>query len=147
MEIFRWVLFAVVAFLPGFFLVQYLIAHPLKVSRVLLMTLLSIMVAVLIALSCLRGWDYLVALPLFLILFICSYWLKTIMFFRAKDIRISPPITRLDRDHGKGHTAIIYFAYGETETYDPIGWINQFSEFDYQGVRFIPRLVRPIFAY
>jgi hypothetical protein len=147
MEIFRWVLFAVVAFLPGFFLVKYLIAHPLKVSRVLLMTLLSIMVAVLIALSCLRGWDYLVALPLFLILFICSYWLKTIMFFRAKDIRISPPITRLDRDHGKGHTAIIYFAYGETETYDPIGWINQFSEFDYQGVRFIPRLVRPIFAY
>ena len=30
----------------------------------------------------------------------------------------------------KFDTAVIYFTHGEPETYDPIGWLNQFREFD-----------------
>ncbi|MFL7893488.1 MAG: sirohydrochlorin chelatase, partial [Anaerolineales bacterium] len=37
--------------------------------------------------------------------------------------------------------------HGEPETYDPIGWLNQFREFDKQGVPFVPKLVRPFFIY
>jgi protoheme ferro-lyase len=35
--------------------------------------------------------------------------------------------------------------HGEPETYNPIGWINQFNEFDEQGIAFIPMLARPFF--
>jgi protoheme ferro-lyase len=42
---------------------------------------------------------------------------------------------------------VIYFTHGEPPTYDPIGWINQFREFDEQGIPFVPFLIRPIFAY
>jgi protoheme ferro-lyase len=40
----------------------------------------------------------------------------------------------------------VYFTHGEPETYDPIGWINQFREFDEQGIRFVPFLARPLFV-
>jgi sirohydrochlorin ferrochelatase len=46
-----------------------------------------------------------------------------------------------------GHTAVIYFTHGEPETYDPIGWINQFNEFDEQGIAFVPLVARPLFVY
>jgi sirohydrochlorin ferrochelatase len=44
-----------------------------------------------------------------------------------------------------GHAAVVYFTHGEPELYDPIGWINQFNEFDAQGIPFVPFLVRPFF--
>ena len=37
--------------------------------------------------------------------------------------------------------------HGEPETYDPIGWINQFAEFDEQKIPFVPLVARPIFLY
>jgi sirohydrochlorin ferrochelatase len=40
----------------------------------------------------------------------------------------------------------VYFAHGEPETYDPIGWINQFNEFDEQGIAFVPLVARPFFV-
>ena len=58
-----------------------------------------------------------------------------------------PGITRAKDDPGLGHTAVVYFTHGEPETYDPIGWINQFREFDEQKIPFVPLLVRPLFAY
>ena len=42
---------------------------------------------------------------------------------------------------------MVYFTHGEPETYDPIGWINQFNEFDDQGITFVPTIARPFFAY
>jgi len=41
----------------------------------------------------------------------------------------------------------VYFTHGEPATYDPIGWLNQFREFDEQKVPFIPVFARPIFIY
>lgn len=35
---------------------------------------------------------------------------------------------------------------GEPETYNPIGWINQFNEFDEQGIAFIPMIAGPFFS-
>ena len=46
-----------------------------------------------------------------------------------------------------GHTAVIYFAHGEPETYNPVGWLNQFREFDEQGIKFVPFFARPLFIF
>jgi protoheme ferro-lyase len=56
-----------------------------------------------------------------------------------------PELTRTPGDPGLGHTAVVYFTHGEPETYNPIGWINQFNELDEQGIRFIPMIARPFF--
>jgi protoheme ferro-lyase len=37
--------------------------------------------------------------------------------------------------------------HGEPPTYNPIGWLNQFREFDEQGIPFVPVFVRPFFLY
>jgi protoheme ferro-lyase len=42
---------------------------------------------------------------------------------------------------------VIYFTHGEPETYDPIGWINQFREFDEQKIPFVPLIARPYFLH
>jgi protoheme ferro-lyase len=54
-------------------------------------------------------------------------------------------LTREPGDPGLGHAAIVYFTHGEPETYSPIGWINQFNEFDEQSIDFIPLIARPFF--
>ncbi|MCC7572584.1 MAG: hypothetical protein KO464_04245, partial [Candidatus Methanofastidiosum sp.] len=71
----------------------------------------------------------------------------TVKILSMKDYRHVPELTREKGDKGKGHTAIIYFTHGEPEDYNPIGWINQFREFDEQKIKFIPLLIRPIFLY
>jgi sirohydrochlorin ferrochelatase len=58
-----------------------------------------------------------------------------------------PELSRKAGDAVDGHTAIVYFTHGEPETYNPIGWINQFNEFDEQGIKFVPFVARPFFAY
>ena len=56
-----------------------------------------------------------------------------------------PELIRQKTDPGLGHTAVIYFTHGEPETYNPIGWLNQFREFDEQGIEFVPFFARPLF--
>jgi hypothetical protein len=63
------------------------------------------------------------------------------------DPRTIPELTRIKGDPGDGHAAVIYFAHGEPETFYPIGWINQFREFDEQKIRFVPFIARPFFLY
>lgn len=62
-----------------------------------------------------------------------------------KETKTIPPVTRKIDDPGLGHTAVIYFTHGEPETYNPIGWLHQFQEFDEQKIKFIPFFVRPFF--
>ena len=88
-----------------------------------------------------------ITIPLVLISFIIGYLIRTRIFLSTPDLRNSPALARQIGDSGKGHTAVIYLTHGEPETYDPIGWINQFREFDAQKIPFIPWFVRPIFAY
>ena len=42
---------------------------------------------------------------------------------------------------------MVYFTHGEPETYDPVGRINQFREFDEQKIPFVPWLARPYFLH
>ena len=44
-----------------------------------------------------------------------------------------------------GSLAVVYFSHGESEEYDQLAWVHQFREFDHQGLKFMPRLVRPFF--
>jgi hypothetical protein len=59
----------------------------------------------------------------------------------------APELTRRPDDPGLGHTAVVYFTHGEPETFDPIGWLNQFREFDEQKIPFVPFVARPFFIY
>jgi hypothetical protein len=88
-----------------------------------------------------------VAVVISLIAFLGAYSLNTRSFLSRDDPRFVPELTRRAGEGGKGHTAVVYFTHGEPETYDPIGWINQFREFDEQGIKFIPFVARPAFAY
>ena len=83
----------------------------------------------------------------FLIAIAAGYYIMAYKVLSTKDKRYVPELTREKGDLGKGHTAVIYFTHGEPEDYNPIGWINQFREFDEQKIKFIPFLIRPIFLY
>jgi len=83
----------------------------------------------------------------FLIAIAAGYYIMAYKVLSTKDKRYVPELTREKGDLGKGHTAVIYFTHGEPENYNPIGWINQFREFDEQKIKFIPFLIRPIFLY
>jgi protoheme ferro-lyase len=94
-----------------------------------------------------RGRTRLIAIVLSLVFVLIGYYVMTERFLAREDPRHVPEITRPQIEHGNGHTAVIYFTHGEPETYDPIGWINQFREFEEQGIPFVPLLAKPVFAY
>jgi len=73
--------------------------------------------------------------------------INTQRFLAQGDTREPPELTRAKGDPGDGHTAVVYFTHGEPETYNPIGWINQFNEFDEQDIPFVPLIARPFFVY
>lgn len=145
MRFLRWILGAVLSLSLGVLLVNYFVVHPLKMSLYLLATV-SVGFA-LLALSALafRAKLLLLAVPVFLALFVASYVGMTRVVLARDDPRPVPELTRQEGEPGHGHTAVVYFTHGEPETYDPIGWINQFNEFDEQGIPFVPLVARPIF--
>jgi len=80
--------------------------------------------------SLFRGEELLLAVCLSLLFFSAGYGLRTQQVLSHEDSRSAPKLTRLKGDPGDGHTAVIYFTHGEPETYNPIGWLNQFRELD-----------------
>jgi protoheme ferro-lyase len=88
-----------------------------------------------------------IALGVVLVALLTGYLLRTETVLAREDDRAVPELTRVKGDPGDGHTAIVYFTHGEPETYDPIGWINQFNEFDEQDIVFVPTIARPFFIY
>jgi protoheme ferro-lyase len=86
-----------------------------------------------------------IAILLSIVVFLGGNLLMTKIILTREDPRPIPILTREADDPGLGHTAIIYFTHGEPETYNPIGWINQFNEFDEQGIDFVPMIARPFF--
>jgi len=147
MEIVKWLLVVVLSLLLGGLVVQYLTVHPLKMSWYLLAASTVFFALVFILAVWLRGRPLLIAIPLALVLFFAGYIFMTRAFLAREDARPVPQLTRTKDDPGLGHTAVVYFTHGEPETYDPIGWINQFNEFDEQGIAFVPLVARPLFAY
>ena len=133
------------AFLTGWFLVRFLTVHPFKISIFLTITLLSLIITVLLLYAVRKEkgkWGFVIFA---FIGFFLAYMINTHLFLSQEDTRFVPELTRCQDDQVSGHTAILYFTHGEPETYDPIGWLNQFREFDEQGIRFIPKPARPVF--
>ncbi len=146
MKVIKWLLLAVLSLLLGVLLVNYLTVHPLEMSGYLFATSLVFFVLVVVLAMAFRWKPLLIAIPLCVLLFLAGYVAMTRTFLSREDPRPVPELTRTKGDLGLGHTAVIYFTHGEPETYDPIGWINQFNEFDEQGIPFVPLVARPLFV-
>jgi len=143
----KWFLPAVFSFLLGILYVNFLTAHPLKMSRYLFAACLvffSLPVSLVIGF---KGAELLIAILLSLAFALAGYAAMAKVILSKEDTRPIPNLTRARDNPGLGHTAVVYFTHGEPETYDPIGWINQFKEFDEQGIPFVPFLIRPYFIY
>jgi protoheme ferro-lyase len=140
-----WLVVLLLAASAGALLAAFLVVHPLRMSWALLGTCLTgFLVAILLA-NGFDGAQLAVAGLLSVLCALAGYAAMTRVLLSRDDGRPLPPLTRAKEDRGLGHTAVVYFTHGEPEIYDPIGWINQFREFDEQGIRFVPFLVRPLF--
>ena len=147
MELLRWLSPLVFSLAFGLLYVQFLTVHPLKMSRYLLAATLAFVAAVVSLAVGFQGWELLLAILLAFASALGGYVLMTRRILAREDPRPIPELTRSKDDPGLGHTAVIYFTHGEPETYDPIGWINQFNEFDEQGIPFVPLVARPYFLH
>lgn len=78
--------------------------------------------------------------------FLAGYLINAKIYLSQKDPREIPQITRT-KNQSQGFTAVVYFTHGEPETFSPIGWLNQFREFDEDHIKFIPFVARPFFIY
>lgn len=143
----KWMLAAAFAVLTGVFYVLYLTVHPLRMSLFMFLSTISLALLVATIAIWFRKAALAVVIPLSIALFVVGWWLMSLRFMATPDLRTSPELTRQPGDPGKDHTAVVYFTHGEPETYNPIGWVNQFREFDEQGIPFVPLLVRPLFAH
>jgi len=145
MKLLRWVVPPALALTSGVLLVKFLTVHPLRMSQYLLAFTLVSFALVVTLIAAFEGRTLLVAIPLSLVFFAAGYVATTRVILSREDSRPVPEITRRNEEPGLGHTAVVYFTHGEPETYDPIGWINQFNEFDEQGIPFVPLVARPFF--
>lgn len=147
LHVVRWPLVAGLGFLAGWFLVRFLVTHPLEMSLNLAVACAFSFLALLAIGLLFRRWTIPVAVVLTLALFVAGYWTMTLRVLATPDPREVPEITRSASDPGLGHTAVVYFTHGEPALYSPLGWINQFNEFDEQGIAFVPVLARPLFLF
>ena len=145
MEYIKWLLAVLLAGLLGILFVQYLSVHPLQMSLYLLASCVVLFVFVVFLVKSFKGKSLLIVVLLSLGVFVAGQYLTTKAILNREDPRPVPELTRTPDDPGLGHTAVVYFTHGEPQTYNPIGWINQFNEFDEHGIDFIPMLARPFF--
>ena len=143
----EYILVGLWAGLSGVLFVGYLTTHPLKMSRYLVATILTLVLVVLIVTTRFSGQQVWAALGISLSCFMIGYLGMARVVLSREDNHTSLKLTRKPEDAGLGHTAVIYFTHGEPETFDPIGWLNQFREFDRQKIPFIPFIARPFFIF
>lgn len=141
----RWPLSMGLGLVLGVLFTNYLSAHPLKMSRYLVATCVVLVALLMVLAIGYSRQELLIAAPLSLVFLGVGYIGMTRAVLAREDPRSVLEITRAKDDPGLGHTAVVYFTHGEPETYDPIGWINQFNEFDEQGIPFVPLVARPFF--
>ena len=146
-RIFLLLLSLLISTLAGWLLLDYLTVHPLRMSLMLSLTILALFSAGLFIYSIKIKKIRWIAIILSIAGFLAGYSLNARIFLGQEDSRYVPELTRKAGDEVPGHTAVIYFTHGEPETYNPIGWINQFREFDEQEIKFVPFLARPIFVF
>jgi protoheme ferro-lyase len=142
-----WVFLSLLSFLAGVFLINFLTVHPSRMH----FFLNGVWICMLGGMVILSQPPVLnlvgLGIALWVGFFLVGYTLQTRIFLSRQDTRPMPALTRQKGEVGDGHTAVVYFTHGEPETYDPIGWLNQFREFDEQKIPFIPLLARPFFVY
>lgn len=143
----KWLLPIGLALALGVLFVNFLSAHPLGMSGYLLATCVVLFTLFVVLAVGFKGKSLLIAIPLSLVFFVGGHLAMTRVVLTREDPRPVPELTRAKGDPGLGHTAVVYFTHGEPDTYDPIGWINQFNEFDEQGIPFIPLVARPFFFH
>ncbi len=143
----NWLLAGLLSGAVGLLYVMFLTVHPLKMSRYLLATCTTLFALIVLLAVNFSGAMLWLAAGLSLLVFVGSFLLMARFVLSRDDERPVPPLTRKADDPGLGHTAVIYFTHGEPETYDPIGWINQFREFDKQKIPFVPLIARPFFLH
>jgi protoheme ferro-lyase len=131
----------------GYFFVRYLVVHPLKMSLYLLGTCVVVFGMLLLLAAEFQGGERWMGVGFAVVFALASYFFTARAELNREDARPLPALTRAKDDPGLGHTAVVYFTHGEPELYDPIGWINQFKEFDKQKIRFVPLVARPFFLY
>jgi len=135
------------AVLLGVFFVKFLTIHPMKMGIYLFLSCLSLYSIIVILFNILEELDLIITCFACIFCFIVGYLLMAKIVLNPEDTKKIPALTRKINEPGLGHTAIIYFTHGEPETYNPIGWIHQFREFDEQKIKFIPFFARPFFLY
>ena len=140
-----WLAVVVLAGLLGVLFVQYLSVHPLQMSYYIFATCVVLFVLLVVLKVGFQRTSLLIAVLLSIGIFLLGNFAMTKVILERDDPRPVPELTRQPSDPGLGHTAVVYFTHGEPVTFNPIGWINQFNEFDEQGIVFIPMLARPFF--
>ena len=140
-----WIAVVLLSVLLGVLFVQYLSVHPLQMSIYLFATCVFLFVLIVVLKVGFQRISLLLAVLLSVGVFLLGNFAMTKIILARDDPRPVPELTRQPGDPGLGHIAIVYFTHGEPVTYNPIGWINQFNEFDEQGIDFIPMLARPFF--
>jgi protoheme ferro-lyase len=145
MAIAYWVLLTVLGAAAGWFFVYSLTDAPLDLARAVALALGAAFLSVGLLVWQFSGEYLLAGTVVLFVAIVLGYWAGAKRVLGRDDDRYIPPLTRAPGDNGDGHTAIVYFTHGEPETYDPIGWLNQFREFDDQGIAFVPFLARPFF--
>ena len=146
-SIFNWIVLGLFSILLGVSYVRYLTVHPLHMGLYAFFSTLFLVTVIVLTATQFQGWGITVASGISFASFMGGYIWMTKRVLARKDPRPIPALTRQKDDPSLGHTAVIYFTHGEPETYDPIGWINQFNEFDEQKIPFVPLVARPFFIY
>ncbi|MBN2043874.1 MAG: ferrochelatase [Anaerolineales bacterium] len=145
MEFISWIALIILAGALGVLFVQALSIHPLKMSYYIIATCAVLFLIVALLSQSFEKSALIIAMLVVLGMFVVGNLSMTKIILSRDDSRPVPELTREPGDPGLGHTAVVYFTHGEPETYNPIGWINQFNEFDEQGIPFIPMIARPFF--
>lgn len=141
----RWLVIILLAGLLGMLFVQYLSVHPVQMSLYLFATCVVLFLLIMVLITGFQRRSLFFAILLSLGVFVVGHLSMTKIILARDDPRTVPELSRVPGDPGLGHTSVVYFTHGEPETYNPIGWINQFNEFDEQGISFIPMIARPFF--
>ena len=147
MEYIRWLIIVVLSTTLGTLIVLYLTVKARAIAIVAIGMAAVVAAQATTFIFLFRAADLVVALILTGAFEAVGYLLTAKLMMKRPDPRPVPVLTRGKGDPGKGNTAVVYFTHGEPESYNPIGWINQFNEFDDQGIRFIPLVARPLFFH
>jgi protoheme ferro-lyase len=145
MKNFKWLIILLLSGLMGVLFVQYLSVHPLQMSFYLLATSVIFVLWGWLIVKNFERLPLVIAALLSIGAFFGGHLGMTKIILTREDPRPVPELSREPGDPGLGHTAVVYFTHGEPVTYNPIGWINQFNEFDEQDIAFVPMFARPFF--